>query len=248
MNKPYRILPLIMVGLLSLVSIFVLIYALLHGIGKMEIGSISDWISSLSTLGTLCVAVLAYRQAPLWIAQKDYDIAHRIVEEAIYSDLPKLRSYSYDIKRNTIKFANELIHALTNKTCDPSHFKENLDIIEEQLHDFFNLSYSINLRLFSVGRYNYILSEHSNKLISELNSLSEEFNEVFENLLESESKVGMLRDDEEVAIKIAIQELRSIQSNVLGLNKNINDIVIKTHADNKPITYFIQYKKKNSNG
>ncbi|RWS82674.1 hypothetical protein DN462_25850, partial [Citrobacter freundii] len=108
--------------------------------------------------------------------------------------------------------------------------------------------YSINLRLFSVGRYNYILSEHSNKLISELNSLSEEFNEVFENLLESESKVGMLRDDEEVAIKIAIQELRSIQSNVLGLNKNINDIVIKTHADNKPITYFIQYKKKNSNG
>lgn len=215
---------------------------------KWELGSISDWFSPLGTMGTFFIAFAAYRQAPVWMAQKDYDITHRIVEEAIYSDLPKLRSYSSEIKRDTIKFTNELIHVLTNKTGDSSRFKENLDIIEEQLHDFFNLSYSINLRLFSVGRYNYILSDHSKKLISEFTSLAEEFNEIFEDLLESESKVGMLRDDEEMAIKITTQELRSIQSKVSGLNKKINDIVIKTHTDNKPITHFIQYKKNNSNG
>lgn len=87
-----------------------------------------------------------------------------------------------------------------------------------------------------------------NIIISEFTSLAEEFNEIFEDLLESESKVGMLRDDEEMAIKITTQELRSIQSKVSGLNKKINDIVIKTHTDNKPITHFIQYKKNNSNG
>ncbi|MDS0826516.1 hypothetical protein [Serratia marcescens] len=36
----------------------------------MELGSLTDWISSLSTAGTLLVAYMAYKKAPDWISTK----------------------------------------------------------------------------------------------------------------------------------------------------------------------------------
>ncbi|WMT13512.1 hypothetical protein [Serratia fonticola] len=36
----------------------------------MEIGSLTDWISSLSTFGTFTIAYMAYRKAPEWLSQK----------------------------------------------------------------------------------------------------------------------------------------------------------------------------------
>ncbi|MGS1414164.1 hypothetical protein [Serratia marcescens] len=64
----------------------------------MEIGSISDWVSSLSTFGTLVIAGMAYRKAPEWMAQKHYDVVSKVIEEAVYEDLRKLSSLSYQYK------------------------------------------------------------------------------------------------------------------------------------------------------
>lgn len=36
----------------------------------MELGSLTDWISSLSTAGTLYIAYMAYKKAPDWISTK----------------------------------------------------------------------------------------------------------------------------------------------------------------------------------
>ncbi|WP_440482874.1 hypothetical protein [Serratia marcescens] len=50
----------------------------------MEIGSISDWLSSLSTFGTLVIAGMAYRKAPDWFESKrnetSYDHAKKIID------------------------------------------------------------------------------------------------------------------------------------------------------------------------
>ncbi|HEP1044910.1 TPA: hypothetical protein ACGD5E_004057 [Serratia marcescens] len=40
----------------------------------MEIGSISDWLSSLSTFGTLVIAGMAYRKAPDWFESKHNEV------------------------------------------------------------------------------------------------------------------------------------------------------------------------------
>ena len=48
---------------------------------KIELGSFSDWVSSLSTFGTLIVAFLAYKKAPEWINQKMNEDAFSIAKE-----------------------------------------------------------------------------------------------------------------------------------------------------------------------
>ncbi|HEJ0329286.1 hypothetical protein I5M92_18935 [Serratia marcescens] len=50
----------------------------------MEIGSISDWVSSLSNFGTLVIAGMAYRKAPDWFESKrnetSYEHAKKIID------------------------------------------------------------------------------------------------------------------------------------------------------------------------
>lgn len=37
----------------------------------MEYGSLSDWVSSLCSFGTLIIAYKAYKAAPKWISKKE---------------------------------------------------------------------------------------------------------------------------------------------------------------------------------
>ncbi|HAV1640170.1 TPA: hypothetical protein JG881_004329, partial [Enterobacter hormaechei subsp. xiangfangensis] len=92
MNKISLRILLTLVGLLLILSLLILTYALFSGLGKMEIGSISDWFSAIGTLGTLAVAVAAFRKAPDWMAQKHYDIVYGLIEKAVYKDLSQVKS------------------------------------------------------------------------------------------------------------------------------------------------------------
>lgn len=49
----------------------------------MEYGSLSDWVSSLSTLGTFVIAAMAYKAAPDWISKKEHDLIFEIATEKI---------------------------------------------------------------------------------------------------------------------------------------------------------------------
>ncbi|WP_157037505.1 hypothetical protein [Erwinia piriflorinigrans] len=49
----------------------------------MEWGSVSDWISSLSSFGTLAVAYMAYKAAPDWINRKNIEDGSKIAQEFI---------------------------------------------------------------------------------------------------------------------------------------------------------------------
>ncbi|MDR1843899.1 MAG: hypothetical protein LBR63_09005, partial [Citrobacter amalonaticus] len=63
-----------LVFLLSFLLICIILKAIFFGSANFQWGSFTDWISSLSTLGTFTVAYAAYKKAPEWMTQKHYDI------------------------------------------------------------------------------------------------------------------------------------------------------------------------------
>lgn len=85
-----RIILMVSVVLLFL-SVFVICYAINFNGVKIELGSFSDWVSSLSTFGTLIVAFLAYKKAPEWINQKIHEDAFLHAKKVILEDYPLLK-------------------------------------------------------------------------------------------------------------------------------------------------------------
>ena len=67
---------------------------------KKDIGNLADWISSLSSLGTLIVAYLAFKAAPNWFHQKMDEHAFTLAKELITDLHPKL--FMSNRKFNTI--------------------------------------------------------------------------------------------------------------------------------------------------
>lgn len=96
----------------------------------MEIGSISDWVSSLSTFGTLVIAGMAYRKAPDWFSQrshtKGFDKAENI--------LSTIDSFY----RHRMQYANEIHLTLENlNSLDLKKFIINSEILDK-LEDSYN--------------------------------------------------------------------------------------------------------------
>ncbi|EMN1398475.1 hypothetical protein [Enterobacter hormaechei] len=77
------------VSALLIISCLVLVKFLFSGSEGFVWGSVSDWVSSLSTLGTLYVAYLAYKNAPNWIKDKKNEtgLNHVINLMADYDEL-----------------------------------------------------------------------------------------------------------------------------------------------------------------
>lgn len=85
----------------------------------LELGNLSDWVSSLSTLGTFIVAWMAFKSAPNWLSQKfdeeslkiGLEINHMIKFDHVNA-LKKMNIYlQKDIDRNidNIKYYNKFI-------------------------------------------------------------------------------------------------------------------------------------------
>lgn len=62
----------------------------------IELGTLPDWISSLATLGTFVVAVMAYRSAPDWIKQKTAEIGLDHVH-SLLKEYDELRNYTNEL-------------------------------------------------------------------------------------------------------------------------------------------------------
>lgn len=137
----------------------------------MDFGNSSDIVSAFGTLGTLAVAFIALRKAPEWMAQKNYDIVSKVIEEAVYEDLRKLTSLSNQYKILIVQTGMILKRYLNAKDELPSSMKETLDKVENSLVDFFNLSYSIQNRLKSVSRYNYVITPYTLNVAEEIKKL-----------------------------------------------------------------------------
>ncbi|AXU95903.1 hypothetical protein CI789_12060 [Erwinia persicina] len=78
---------------------------------QLELGNLSDWVSSLSTLGTLVVAYKAFKAAPNWLSQK-FD------EESLQTGLSINSIIENEYKHAIIKISN---HFFNNKMSDEIH-------------------------------------------------------------------------------------------------------------------------------
>lgn len=241
--KKWNIYLALTVLMLLIVAVLILIKILSSNVKGFEWESIADWISALSAAGTLGVAYAAYRKAPEWMAQKHYDIAHRIIEDSIYNDLSKVRISCLHLKFKIVKLCKSLNSALKNRLGEPQSLSESINDIEKDLDELFTLSYSIVNRLNSVSRYNYTLTEYAKNITSQLQIILNEFNEIHEEILVFSSDIGMLYIADGTVIEDTMNEGRDIQKKVINLNIRVSQFIRSIHSENRPISDFIHYKK-----
>ncbi|MGP2688941.1 hypothetical protein ACTVNK_10675, partial [Serratia nevei] len=109
---------------------------------QMELGSLTDWISSLSTAGTLLVAYIAYRKAPEWLKerkkQSGYDYALKIINDSIII-IDKLKTTSaIDL------FKSNSTPDKINKASDIMKIGFEIELLNDRLKD--HSRYDIKLR------------------------------------------------------------------------------------------------------
>lgn len=86
MKYTNRIITGLVIALLTLLVLLLTWVVFYNTDKKMEIGSLTDWISSLSTAGTLLVAYMAYRKAPQWLNQRMHEDALSMATNLIFDD------------------------------------------------------------------------------------------------------------------------------------------------------------------
>lgn len=209
----------------------------------MELGSLTDWISSLSTAGTLLVAYMAYKKAPEWMAQKHYDVVSKVIEEAVYEDLRKLSSLSYQYKNQIMHTGLILKNCLSKKQRLPSNMEENSEKLEKILIEFFNLSYSIQNRLKSIPRYNYVITPYTLNVIDTIKKTADNYNNLQIQIEQVTPEVDALVYADDQAINLTKKEITEVQRESIDLNKNLADYIKSVYAENKSITEFIVIKK-----
>ncbi|HED6253324.1 TPA: hypothetical protein R5X33_001944 [Enterobacter cloacae] len=220
-------------------TVLVLLKVLFAGVNGVEWGSVSDWFNTAGTIGTLLVAYAAYKKAPEWMAQKHYDTAHLIIEEAVYKDLRKLIPLSRDYKIHIIACSNSLIQCLNDKQEMPENMNELLVKIEGLMLDFYNLAFSIQISLKSLPRYNFTLTEYTNSIIDLLRSTCDTYNRNQFHFELAAHEVPALEYADPIAKTQTVNELINIRSEHIKLNKQLADFIKSVYEDNKPISDFI---------
>ncbi|WP_170956379.1 hypothetical protein [Kosakonia sacchari] len=122
---------LLTVFILFITTILVLIKVLFSGAKVFEWGSVSDWVSSSSTFGTLVIAWFAYKKAPQWISQRRHDSAFDIAKKLILDDIVELKH----IVNSAAMQADDLIWQFEILSSDPEYFL-TVDNCEKALEIF----------------------------------------------------------------------------------------------------------------
>ncbi|MDD7993783.1 hypothetical protein [Kosakonia radicincitans] len=124
----------------------------------MEFGSLTDWISSLSTFFTLVVAWKAYKAAPQWIKEKQ--------NEEGFNHIKTLMSEYDEIVSTIIRLHSEI---LTIKRND-KQYNILADKIKYETYRIFDL----NAKLKSCARWNI---KYPNEVNNAFNRLTEYYDQ-----------------------------------------------------------------------
>ncbi|ORM67541.1 hypothetical protein [Pantoea rwandensis] len=145
-------------GIIDKPEIFLILGAFLK---KIQYGSVSDWISSLSTFGTLIVAYMAYKAAPDWINRKNVEGGSSIAINFIYR---KMNSAEEEIRIVSTCLAS-MIRLVKSK--NGFHAKRKNDAVITAFHKSMvkiaNLSDSINASLLELHRFGWNLKDEYNE-------------------------------------------------------------------------------------
>lgn len=142
----------------------------------LEYGSVSDWVSSLSTALTLLVAWKAYKAAPDWLKQKHVEQALELASKLIESENDKLIKLKKDLFDTGGEFSksvrvcyrhhdNQRAHALSGK------YKELIRDLSLQIENTENIIDSLIRRGWTLKskyyeKYKTIDSELNGSLVS----------------------------------------------------------------------------------
>ncbi|MBP6436048.1 MAG: hypothetical protein KA288_01435 [Paludibacteraceae bacterium] len=118
----------------------------------MEYGSLSDWVSSLCSFGTLIIAYKAYKAAPKWISKKENEFFFEMASE-------KIPEFKRDIDELYYKLS---FFPLDFSQCDEVFLKRLYDVsVENRDKNILAVQCSIYKSKVSVLPFN---SYHSSKL------------------------------------------------------------------------------------
>ncbi|MGG8280957.1 hypothetical protein [Klebsiella sp. 141240] len=156
---------------------------------KKDIGNLTDWISSLSSLGTLIVAYLAFKSAPNWFHQKMDEHAFTLAKELITDLHPKLfmsnRKFNTIIEDYTTYYYhtnaddayNDFISTLYEKKIS---YRQNHDLmfkIKTTVDSLEKLGWNFKSNIFS---YHKKYLRDSIQFISSLRKIDNEMKEIKE--------------------------------------------------------------------
>lgn len=166
MKTTNRLLTGLVIVLLTLV-VLLLISTLYYSTDKkMELGSLTDWISSLSTAGTLLVAYMAYRKAPQWLNQRMHEDALSMATSLLFDDYANLN-------RKVIQTTAIIEHIKVMNEFVSDNFRDFLTVEEcERYHSIFNETditpTKINDKISNLKKLGWCLKEPASKNNNEL--------------------------------------------------------------------------------
>lgn len=206
---------------------------------QLELGNLSDWVSSLSTLGTLVVAYKAFKAAPNWLSQK-FD------EESLKTGLSINSIIKNEYKHANIKISN---HFFNNKMSDEIHaLHYHNTLIDPKRYD------KVNNSLKKINNYitNNIFSDISGvsaKLDSELTKLNmlewsirPEKNIILNSLHEKINKIKKNENDYKLLLSGIFKHTSTgffdykTQKNEIDNLLNIRDMLISLEREGNILT------------
>lgn len=151
------------VFIISSVILFIEVVILIYDIndGKIEWGNVSDWLSSLSTFGTLLIAYAAYVKAPDWIKQRKHETAFDLAQKVMIHDILELSKLMNIVSLNS----SNLEWKFDILSTDPKDFvtiqecEESLRILD----DFFITPTTIDTDISKLKKLGWHIDENAKK-------------------------------------------------------------------------------------
>lgn len=209
-----------------------------------ELGSVSDWLNTAGTLGTLIVAYFAYRKVPEWMAQKHYDIAYGIIEKSIFNDLPDIRSTSLHFQTSISAVLHNFKKTVGTGTPTNLFIIDTVDQLDKLSIKFQQESSAIINQLNTVERINYELSDTAQTTISKLNSASEIYYQTYEQLYALYEDIMIEYSLEPEQRKKYTDKIDDMLKTVKETNTSLTEHINEIYNKNKPISDFITPKKQ----
>ncbi|EMN5860191.1 hypothetical protein RJ495_000720 [Pluralibacter gergoviae] len=242
--KKCNIILLMSVAILFFVAALVLIKILFSGSSGFEWGSVSDWVSAISTFLTLCTAIVALCKVPDWLNQKQYDVVHQIIEDSIYNDLQQVRTSSLHLKTIFVTVSRELCHHLSKDISSSDIIHDAISNLDQSLDKYQKISYSIINNLNKISRNGFQLSEYSLNIQTKLTNHSSEYLAIYNSFFIYQSEVDATFYADIEAKDILLNELRDIQRRCIKLHQDIANFTSEIYKNNYPISKFILSKHK----
>lgn len=234
-------------AVLSFVATLVLIKALFSGFNGFEWGSVTDWLSAAGSVGTLIIAIIALMKVPDWMAQKHYDIAYSIIENAVYKDLAELRLKSLHVKNLTLKLARKIVDSVRTDGEDININKQIEQLnqaVEIQIDEFDRLAFGIRNQFSSALRTNYELSNYAHEIENFIQESSKRYNVITHQIYVVLSEFETFYFTDQKKKSNFEKEIFIIRNNAIKNNKYLSDKINQIYNENRPIKEFITPKRK----